>query len=94
MIKKKYQLQIKQIVTKHCPKNARIFIFGSCVRSDDFNDVDVGVDQCKFNGKSLMEAREELEESSLPYNVDLVDFTGANKAFKNEVFKAKILWLT
>lgn len=94
MLKKKYQLQVKQIVTKHCPKNAKIFIFGSSARSDHFNDVDVGIDQIKISEKSLMEAREELEESSLPYNVDLVDFTGVKRAFKKEVFKDKILWLT
>ncbi len=38
--------------------------------------------------------KEDLENSTIAYKVDVVDFETVDKKFKNKVFKNKIIWIT
>lgn len=85
---------IKQIISKHLPEDAKIFVFGSSIKSDKFGDIDVGVKGKKLNESELLKAKEELEESLIPYNVDVINFNKVDKKFEEKVFSEDILWLT
>lgn len=93
MVKLRYKNIIKSILEKHLPKGAKVFVFGSSLRSKNFIDIDVGIKGAKLNEIKLMEAREELDKAPIPYGVDLVDFNAVDKKFKNSVFKDEVLWL-
>lgn len=94
MVKKKYQNSIKKILLHNFPPESKIFIFGSSARSDKFHDIDVGIKASKIDKMAMINAKEELEESMIPYKVDLVDFAKADKNFQKEVLKEKVIWLT
>ncbi len=93
MLKVRYKNVIKGILVKHLPKDARIFVFGSSLKSDNFVDIDVGIKGGRLNETELIQAKEELEEAYIPYKVDLVNFNKVDKKFENAVFKDKVSWL-
>ena len=78
--------QIKKIIFKFLdPKKHQAFIFGSRVsgRAKKFSDYDIGILGRKpvaFN--ILTEIEESLEESDIPYKVDVVDFSLVSPQFK------------
>jgi predicted nucleotidyltransferase len=66
---------IKSCVKKNFPQ-AKIFIFGSRAKENNrkFSDIDIAIKDSKINSQKLAKTRFELEESNLPYKVDLVDY--------------------
>lgn len=94
VVKKKYQHLIRDILRKHFPGSSRIFIFGSSLGGDSYSDIDVGVDRVGERSESFYAAKDELEESTIPYYVDIVNFDLADVDFRKEVFSDKVLWLT
>lgn len=94
MLAKKYQNLIKKIALKYLDEKAKVFIYGSAAANEKFSDVDIGFLSEKPPKDALFKIKEALEESTLPYKVDIVDFNQAGADFKQEVFKNKIIWLT
>jgi uncharacterized protein len=95
MIKQKYSKQIHRILSESIQPTPRMFIFGSSVqKKGNFSDVDVGLIDGPIKEGALYRAKENLEESTLPYKVDLVDFNTADASFRKEVLSQKIQWLT
>ena len=96
MLKKKYQKMIKNIAQKRLDPNTGIFIYGSSVRSQIFDDVDIGfIDPNKdYSEKIISKLKDDFEESLLPYEVDVTDFNKVDPEFRKRVFNEKILWLT
>lgn len=74
---------------------ARVYLFGSWARGDEYygSDIDVGVwyDRPLPAGR-LSYLREALEESTVPYSVDLVDLTRTDSAFRERVIKEARIW--
>ncbi len=68
-------LLIKNGVRKLLPK-AKVFIFGSRAKETNrkFSDIDIAIKDPDLNFKNLAAVRFELEESSLPYKVDVVNY--------------------
>lgn len=66
---------IKNGVKKLLPK-AKIFIFGSRAKETNrkFSDIDIAIKDPDLNFKSLAAVRFALEESGLPYKVDVVNY--------------------
>ena len=67
-------------------KKHNVFIFGSRARGKarKFSDYDIGVIGRKpLDLKKIALIKGELEESDLPYRVDVVDFSTVSKNFKN-----------
>jgi predicted nucleotidyltransferase len=93
MIKKKYldkiKLEIKPIANNN--KLAKFFIFGSSLRQDKFGDIDLAV--VGASRQVLGEIKDKFADSSLPYFVDVVDFSKASAKFKENVLSDKILWI-
>ena len=94
MIKDKYLNQvIATLKSFNHNGETRYFLFGSSLIQDRFGDLDIGVIG-KVKDGEIGEIKEQLEESVLPYFVDVIDFNKVSADFKNNVFNNKILWLT
>lgn len=78
---------------KDVPVN--IYLFGSWARNEEkrTSDIDIALQsQEEIPTKKLVELREEIEESTLPYNVDLVDLSKVNSIIINKVIREGIVW--
>lgn len=87
---------IRESVYKHLPKEKyKAFIFGS--RADGtagkWSDIDIGVIGDKgVPAGLLVEIEEELENSDIPYRVDVVDFSDVSEKFRR-IARKKVLEL-
>jgi len=76
-------------------QNVKIYLFGSWARGTNKNssDIDVGIWHPSSPGPEFfMNLRDLLEESTIPYRVDLVDLVHADPALLDKVRKEGILW--
>ncbi len=76
-------------------ENVKIVVFGSRARGDNItsSDVDIGIiSKGEFNTKSLTLLREFIENSNIPFKVDIVDFSSTSEQFKREALKDVIIW--
>lgn len=72
-----------------------VTLFGSCARGDwrHGSDVDIAVEAHGPLPRLLLsELRETLEESTIPYNVDIVDLSSASPRLKKSVSEEGIVW--
>lgn len=96
MIDRKSLKTLKSIVFRYLnSKEYKVFIFGSRAIgfNHKFSDVDIGiVGKKKIPHEKLYDIIEELEESDIPYLVDVVDFSTADKKFKDLALK-KVMYL-
>jgi predicted nucleotidyltransferase len=92
MIPVNYEVWLQKIIRKYFPKN-KVFIFGSSLRCENFRDIDVGIlDQ--VNNKKIQNLKEELEKSTFPFFVDLVDFNQVENEFYDSVVNhQEIKWI-
>ncbi len=78
--------EIKNIIFQFLdPKEYQLFIFGSRAtgKAQKYSDYDVGIRGKKsLSSKTKILIEEALEESDLPYKVDLVDFSLVSPNFK------------
>src|SRR3989344_9680740 len=86
---------IQAKVKKYLP-SSRAFIFGSRALNTNraFSDVDIGViNKQKIKGSVSENLSEELENSPLPYRINLVNFQTVSQQFKKVALKKIInLW--
>ena len=93
MIKEKYLKKIKEKVIRfNQGKNLKFFIFGSSLNKKHFGDLDLGV-VGDVDNEDLYKLKEDFENSTLPYFIDIVNFNKVEKKFKENVFNNKILWI-
>ncbi|MBI5619501.1 nucleotidyltransferase domain-containing protein [Candidatus Gottesmanbacteria bacterium] len=82
---------IRTIIRARLPDPSyRVFVFGSRVTGTarKFSDVDVGILGNKTLPGHVVECiKEDLENSNIPYIVDVVDFTTAAPSFRNLAMK-------
>ncbi len=74
---------------------ARVYLFGSRARehAPRTADVDVAVDSGQpLPPKVLAELRDALEESTIPYVVDVVDLSTADPTFRERVLSQAVPW--
>ena len=82
---------VKQIVLKQVPNDAfAIFLFGSRAAGNAkaLSDIDIGIlgtEPLPMIVKAHLDA--ELEESIVPFKIDLIDFYQVDKDFKKEALK-------
>ena len=94
MVKDKYLKELIKTVNNFQPaKEWKIFLFGSGVNKEKFGDLDLGVIDSQVEQKDIMELKEIFYNSSLPYNVDIIDFNTVSNEFKNNVLNNKIIWI-
>ena len=79
---------VKQIVLKHIPKdNFAVFLFGSRAvgNAKPLSDIDIGILGLEPLPTIIkVDLESDLEESIVPYKIDLIDFYQVDKDFKKE----------
>jgi len=92
----KYIERIKALVLQELQsENASVFLFGSWARGEQrrSSDVDVAIEyHGPSNRQKISRLREALEESTIPYRVDVVDMQDASEALTKEIRKDGIPW--
>ena len=83
---------LKEYLIASFPKD-NIYLFGSRARGDNsaFSDIDIAIESNESISKKLANVRFEIEESLLPYKVDIVDLSKATY-LKNIISKEGIKW--
>ncbi len=87
---------LKELVSKYIPADEYIvFLFGSRAAhsNHDRSDIDIGV----WGTKPLpilikVALEEEIEESRIPFRVDIVDFSRVGDQFKKEALQTIEVW--
>ena len=75
--------------------NAEVWLFGSCARGDVFqhSDIDVGIlPRHELPAGFFSDFAEKIEDSSIPYDVDLVDLRRAAPTLIGEVRCEGVKW--
>ena len=93
-IKNKYKKLLLDIIYKHLSK-CKVYLFGSRARKthQEGSDIDLVLDNNKpIDLRIIAKIYMEIEESSIPLFVDLVDLQTASEEFKQEIKNEKILW--
>ncbi|MFA6535787.1 MAG: nucleotidyltransferase domain-containing protein, partial [Candidatus Babeliales bacterium] len=78
-----------KIITKYLPK-AQIYLFGSRARKDNSprSDIDIAIDnKNKIDNLTLSNIREEIEESTIPFTVDIIDLNNISEDLKKQILK-------
>lgn len=87
---------VKQIVLNHIDTNQyQVFLFGSraCGNAKKHSDIDVGIlGNQKFSVIKKFDIEDAIDESIVPYKVDLVDFFSLDNKFKSEALKKIVIW--
>ena len=88
---RKVELEIKKIIFQFLdPKKYKVFIFGSRAKGKarKYSDYDIGILGKRPLPSYLKVLIEEaLEESNLPFKVDIVDFSNVSEDFKKVALK-------
>jgi predicted nucleotidyltransferase len=74
---------------------ARVYLFGSCARGDAqrWSDIDVAIEPLEpLPPRVRSDIEEDLEESTVPYFVDVVDLSTARPEFRDDVKREGIEW--
>lgn len=75
--------------------DAAVWLFGSCARSDvqQHSDIDIAIlPRGELPGGFFSGLRADIEESKIPYDVDLVDLRRADAALSDAVQREGIMW--
>lgn len=76
-------------------RDAAVYLFGSMAHGPvrHGSDIDVGIlPREDLSPRFFADLAERIEESTIPYNVDLVDLRDVSLAFRDEVQKSGIKW--
>jgi predicted nucleotidyltransferase len=84
--------ELKHFLIETFP-NERIYLFGSRARGDasEYSDVDIAIKGEKGLVNALADARFVIEESQIPYKVDMVDLSYA-PYLESIIEKEGIVW--
>jgi len=77
-------------------RSVSVYLFGSWASGVPHraSDIDIAVDAAEpLPPETLARLREALEESTVPYRVDVVDLSDADTEFRERVRREGILWI-
>ncbi|MCD8509383.1 MAG: nucleotidyltransferase domain-containing protein [Bacillus sp. (in: Bacteria)] len=88
--------ELKKIVTQSlCKEKVRIYLFGSWARRDEkqSSDIDIAIESVdKLPIEKWIELYDSVEESTIPYRVDIVNMDTANPSLVENIKREVILW--
>jgi uncharacterized protein len=94
----KYLERIKQnVISELAGENVAIALFGSAAVGTETraSDVDVAIiPRGAMNSAALSRVRESVEELTVPYMVDIVDFSIVSETFKKNALSHAVWWRT
>ena len=76
-------------------EDVRVYLFGSCATGSPrpTSDIDVAIEPLHGSAKpSLAELREQLEESDVPYDIDVVDLSTVSPEFAQRIRREGVVW--
>lgn len=76
-------------------QRAHLYLFGSRARgtAGRTSDIDIAVAPDRpLSAGTLARIREALEESSIPYEVDIIDLSTTDEAFRRKILAEAIPW--
>lgn len=87
-VKKKHLEELERIFGEYCP-NAEIWAFGSRIKNESHSgsDLDLVVKSFHEAHKTVSELRELLNDSDIPFLIDIMDFEKISKSFQCEILK-------
>ena len=90
----KSEAYIRQLLRAHIPVHARVFLYGSRARHDNRwnSDYDLWVDS-DLSGAVLSRLAEQLEESFVPFRVDIVTTSQLKGRFAERVKQEAAPWM-
>ena len=83
-----------KIILAYLP-NAQILLFGSRARKDNthYSDVDLGfIPYGRFDRYKITRLNEMIENSTIPYKVEIINLGEVSEDFKKEVLKDAVIW--
>ncbi len=86
---------IKKIILSNLPKNVEVYLFGSGVtKNHSYNsDIDVAIiPHSTFEERTINRIKDLIEESYVPFKVDIIDLRKVSDKFKEQVFKKAKKW--
>ncbi len=83
---------IKRTVASHL-KHYKLYVFGSRVtgRAKQYSDIDLALDSEELTGEVKSKLEFIFENSTMPYEVDIVDLRKISEKFKNIISKDLVL---
>lgn len=93
-VKLEYKEQLILIIHKYLPM-ATIYLFGSRARGDhsSTSDIDLAVDAgAPIAFSLLLKILSEIDGSTIPMKVDVVDMNSASEAIKESIKREGIIW--
>jgi len=94
MIKDEYKEKLIEIINKHLP-TTKIYLYGSRARGDhaEGSDIDLAIDMgSPIDFTTLGTIKEEIEESTIPLFVDVIDVNVSSSDFIASIKKDWIKW--
>ncbi len=91
---KKYKKELLFIIRKHVP-SCTVYLFGSRARSihQSGADIDLALNAGRKIGLApILDIKADIEETTIPLFVDVVDMHTIDKDFKEEILKDGIVW--
>ncbi len=85
----------RMVLTALSEHDAEVWLFGSCARGEVFqhSDIDIAIlPRDELPAGFLSDLAESVEESSIPYNVDIVDLSNAAPTLIEEVRREGVRW--
>lgn len=85
---------IKETLKKYVPNpDAKFYIFGSRAKGKyrEYSDVDIAIDSPDLTSIIKSKLELEFENSTFPYEVDIVDLNNIKENFKNQIQNDLIL---
>lgn len=76
-------------------RKVKVYLFGSWARGEAtrLSDIDVAINPSATLPRGMLaRLRERLEESHVPYRVDVVDLTRTSPEFRQRVLTEGVLW--
>ena len=91
-IKPEYLKMLTDIFDNYCPK-AEIWAYGSRIKGEahEGSDLDLVVKSFNSDDKYLYELKELLQESNIPFLIDIHEFDGLPEYFKTEILNDYIV---
>jgi len=86
---------LKKLLRENLPEGSRIFLFGSRAKGNFTrgSDIDIGVMAGSvIDPKLLVKLIEIIDESFVPFKVDIVDFETVDESFRDEAMKRIVQW--
>lgn len=95
-LREKILTELKKIVLDTLnDMDVRVFLFGSWARNEEkkSSDIDIAVEvDAPFPPSKWLELHDKVEESTIPYNVEIVNLENASSSLVQNVKKEGILW--